>query len=267
MIPYSVVLVAAAIGVLPVAIWLFVVTKYNQKHPRGVSFFMNVFFLGVLSAIPASIVEIVINETESTNQITQAMLNVYAFKQVEGLMPALISTFLVAIIEEFSKGLGIIISIYSKKFKIHNDGIVYGALIGLAFAVTENGVYFANALHDPETGSLSSVIILRFLLSTTAHIIYSGFLGKFLADSVLATNRLGKITTFFLAFAIPITTHTIFNFLLSTSLSWMISIIIAFGIFLLWYFYSENSDELDPVENDPVVVSRSIIPPTDIQNS
>lgn len=250
MISYSTILIASAIGSLPVILWAWLLAKYNRKHQRGASFLMNIFFLGVLSAVPASVLEIILSESDSQNQIILAMQDLWSLSYGSTIMAAFISAAIVAFIEEFSKGIAILIAVFSKKFKIHNDGLIFGGLVGLAFAVTENGVYFASALSGETASGVSSIVILRFFLSTTAHIIYSGVVGKYLADARLATNKEEKIKYGALAFFLPTSIHTVFNLLLSTKFNMLVVVIIAGGSYSLWHLYSGQSLERESKKVD-----------------
>lgn len=251
MVPYNIVVFAAAIGVLPVAAWLWIISQYSRSHARGTRFLMHVFFFGVLSAIPASLIEIVLIETDSNNQILQAMSSIWAYQGVGAILPSVISAGLVALIEEGSKGIGVVLAVFSKRFRIHNDGLIFGMLVGLAFAVTENGVYFATPLSTQAITDISSMVILRFLLSTTAHVIYTGLMGSYLAEAVLDPQRSHKIIGFAKAFGIPIAIHLVFNLLLSTSFSWLIVIIICCGLYYMWSRYQLFRDEAEQLP-DPV---------------
>jgi RsiW-degrading membrane proteinase PrsW (M82 family) len=239
MIPLKVIVLAAAIGVLPVAAWLWIIVQYNRYHRQGESFLMRVFFWGVLAAIPASVIEIVLIETDSNNMIIQAMETMWSYQSMASLAPALISAGLIALIEEFSKGIGVVVSVFSNKLKIYNDGLMFGILIGLAFAVTENGVYFANALNSRTIAEVWPIVVLRFLLSTSAHVIYTGLMGKYLADGLIGRNYFAYLKAIF----IPVGVHLGFNYLLGTQASWLVVVIIFAGMYLLWYYYHLNKWE------------------------
>lgn len=243
MIPYQTIVVACAIGVLPVLLWLAIVSRYNQLHQRGANFFMRLFFLGVLSALPASILEISLNELDSQNQIVQALQSILSWQPGATLLALLISAILVALIEELSKGVSLWMGAVGQKFKIHNDGLLFGALVGLAFAVTENGVYFALAMTADSSSPIFSLVILRFLISTTAHVIYSGLMGKFLADAALTSDGAKKFSSYGKAILIPVGIHSVFNWLLSTTFSWLAILMIIFGAGLIWISYKNNSFE------------------------
>lgn len=234
------VVLAAAVGVLPVAGWLWLMAIYTRKHRHGSGFFMKIFLVGVLTAIPASIIEIIMMEYDGGGQIISAMQTIWSLDGNSAVFPALISSGLVAVIEEASKGVGILYSIYSDKFLNKRDGLVFGIVIGLAFAVTENGIYFASLLADQGLSDVLSVVIMRFLLSTSAHVIYSGIMGKYLVDGIMEYRLTKKVYLTALAVLFPVIIHCSFNFILSTSFPFLIVFIIVFGMYMLWTFYHQE---------------------------
>lgn len=242
MISYKMVVFAAAVGVLPVVGWLWLMAIYTKKYRNGKSFFMKIFLVGVLTAIPASVVEIIMMEYDGGGQIISAMQTVWSLDGSSAALPAIISSGLVAVIEEASKGVGILYSIYSDKFLSKKDGLVFGIVIGLAFAVTENGIYFASLLADQGLSNVLPVVIMRFLLSTSAHVIYSGIMGRYLADGIMEYRLTKKIYLITLAVFFPVIIHCSFNFILSTSFPFLIVFIIVFGMYILWSFYQQECE-------------------------
>jgi len=251
MIGYSTVLVAVLIGIVPVFgfVWWFV---SGGREKMGLNLFMKTFFWGVLTAVPASIFQI-INANSSEGSVLIVLLQelfggVNSYFVTHSLIPFLF----VAIVEEGSKGLGIILSLRSfshsprvSKWRI-NPGTVAGVIVGLAFGVTENGVYFANNFATQGGSELIvSIIIMRFLLSTSAHMIYSGLLGMFLVDFLVAKNFKGKIIAL-LGISLPVIIHTTFNILVTTAGLGVLTIpLLLFGLFVLifrtvWPLFNGN---------------------------
>lgn len=237
LIPYKVVFIAAAIGVLPVFGWLWFLVRNHNFSFESSNFVLKIIFWGVLTAVPASIFEIVVIETEGEGQLLQAMQTIWQGQRMTLAVAALASAGLVAAIEEVSKGIGIGMTTFLKKIRSSNDGLVIGMLIGLAFGVTENGVYFASAMGVEQGADFFIIVLLRFILSTSAHVIYSSTMGSLLADAFLTQNFLLKSFKIVLAFLVPISIHTFFNLLLSTAYSWFAVFVILIGFIILWMRY------------------------------
>lgn len=234
---YSIVLIAAAIGIVPVFGWLWFIARRDGLTIGNLNLLTKVFFLGVLTAVPASIVEIYVVETQTESQIFDAMHKIWFHQETFLVLTTFLSALIVASIEEVTKALGILFSFVKKKIVTSNDGMLYGMIVGLAFAVTENGVYFASAI-QAETGmNFWGIVLLRFILSTSAHIIYSGVMGMFLAQSRLSPKFSGKLSYLVLGFLVPILIHSVFNFLLGSPYDWVVVLIISGGFFSMWVRY------------------------------
>jgi protease PrsW len=234
---YSIVLIAAAIGIVPVFGWVWFIARRDGLTIGNLNLLVKVFFFGVLTAIPASIIEIYIVETQKESQIFDVMHRIWFHQETFLVMTTFVSALLVATIEEIAKALGILFSFAKKKLETSNDGMMYGMIIGLAFAVTENGVYFASAI-QVETGmNFWGIVLLRFILSTSAHIIYSGLMGMFLVQARLHKRIVGKISYLMLGFLVPIIIHSVFNFMLGSAYDWVVVIIISCGFLIMWMRY------------------------------
>lgn len=235
---YTIALVAATVGIVPVFGWLWFVAKRDGLTIGNIDLLIKVFFWGVLAAIPASIIEIVIIETNINSQFTETMQQIWFHKETLFVLGTFLSAMFAAFVEEVVKAIGIAVSLFRKKIVSANDGMMYGMVIGLAFAVTENGVYFAAAMQEATGIDFLGIVLLRFILSTSAHIIYSGTMGAFFGKAKMAQNTTGKIMFVALGLILPILIHIVFNSLLGSPYGWVVVIIIAIGFVLLWMQYS-----------------------------
>ncbi len=222
MIGYRTILIAVFIGVIPavvIAWWFF----GKGKEKIGINLLFKIFFWGVLTAIPASVFQIINLESAGGNLVVSYFQQLFAGFDNYFVTHSVIPFLFVALVEEGSKGVGIALSLWSiskskraSKLKI-NPGALAGVVVGLAFGVTENGVYFANNfVGQTITNSLVSIILLRFILSTSAHIMYSGLFGAFLVDILVAKTFWRKILAFG-GLLLPIIIHMTFDILVTTS--------------------------------------------------
>lgn len=241
-VSYLNVLFAAAIGIVPVTWWLWVIVRKNHFGKKSSHILTEVFLWGVLAAIPASMVEMIVLETGGAGVIVSWMGKMWLFSENTFEMTAFLLAGLIATIEELSKLIGIIIIFGRHKIESAKDGLIFGLVVGLAFAVTENGVYFAIAAQARETLDFGNLVALRFVLSTSAHVIYSGIAGLFLAKAKLSKGA-ERGYFFLLAVFLPIFIHTLFNFLLEDErgiTSVIMTIVMGMGLFILWSEYREN---------------------------
>jgi RsiW-degrading membrane proteinase PrsW (M82 family) len=222
MIQYSTVFISVLIGLIPTLVIIYYLWL-NKGRGLGVNLIITIFFLGVLTAVPASIFQIM-NIERGGDTLVRILQSLFSNIDNYFISQQLIPFTVVSIIEEFSKGFSILLSFYflrkserASKMLV-NPGLIAGVIVGLAFGVTENGVYFANNFVNQIDKSVILIIFLRFVLSTSAHIIYSGLFGAFLADMFVSKNIPAKIGRFILAILLPITIHTGFNILVSTNL-------------------------------------------------
>jgi RsiW-degrading membrane proteinase PrsW (M82 family) len=132
-----------------------------------------------------------------------------------GLSPLLFTLTTAAIVapimEESAKATGIL-SAKSKLTEVEN-GIIYGAAVGLGFSATENVIYFVSAYYMAGVEALVSTIILRFLTSTFLHLGASGVAGYGIGVANmqrLSGAKPASWTPFLLA---AMGLHAFFNFL------------------------------------------------------
>jgi len=83
------------------------------------------------------------------------------------------------VIEEAFKGgaLLIILWFFRREFDNVLDGLVYGALIGLGFAMTENIFYFGEAYREDGAAGLGELFVARAVVSGLGHAQYTGTTG------------------------------------------------------------------------------------------
>jgi RsiW-degrading membrane proteinase PrsW (M82 family) len=83
------------------------------------------------------------------------------------------------IVEESSKALILFIFFFAKKDEFDGviDGIVYAAMVGLGFAMTENIQYYGRAVMEAGGGGLTLVFILRGALAPFSHPMFTSLTG------------------------------------------------------------------------------------------
>lgn len=132
-----------------------------------------------------------------------------------GGLPAAFSSVVQApLVEELAKGLGVLLifSFARRAFDGPVDGIVYGALIGAGFALTENVQYFAISYLEGGPGQVASTFFLRAVLSPFAHVMFTSLTGFAFGLAARRGLRTGQA----LAYGIPgvigaIVLHALWN--------------------------------------------------------
>lgn len=239
MITYKLVLLASLIGVAPAVIWMWLIIKGGKHAWTERQQLLKFFFWGVLTAIPVGVLGLIITESGSENMLLDLIRKIFHYDLIGGFTSTLIATtLLMALLEEFFKGVAILMALLQKKKTNLTSGIIVGAIIGLAFAVTENGVYFVTEINSGVSGeAVFRTVFLRFILSTSAHIIYSATMGALVAKVFEVSNYLLRIITTLNALLVATIIHALFNLLLSGGYGFLVPLMIVVGFITLGLVY------------------------------
>ncbi|MEA2596578.1 MAG: protease PrsW [Thermomicrobiales bacterium] len=118
------------------------------------------------------------------------------------------------IIEEFFKGIALLVLLWFFRREFDNvlDGLVYGALIGLGFAMTENILYFGQAYLDDGARGLGELFVVRAIINGFGHALYTGTTGAALGWSRTRYHRgLGRFLVPILGFGLAVLQHFCWN--------------------------------------------------------
>ncbi|MGB9589758.1 MAG: PrsW family intramembrane metalloprotease [Candidatus Hydrothermia bacterium] len=117
------------------------------------------------------------------------------------------------IVEEIFKGIGVLAVVAFREFDDALDGLVYGATVGLGFALTENMLYFFGNF----VGGVPVffVFLLRSIVFGLNHALFTGVFGLFLGLAKVSRNILLRIIWVFFGFALALSMHASHNALVS----------------------------------------------------
>jgi RsiW-degrading membrane proteinase PrsW (M82 family) len=174
-------LIALPLALLPVPFLVGIVLLLDRLEPEPRA---NLVLAFVWGAGVAALLAAVIN-TAGLVFITQPELGNSTGEYVS-------ATFGAPVVEESLKGLILIILLWRRRQELDGptDGIIYAAMVGLGFAMTENIGYYIGALVRPEVGGvklLGATFVLRGVLSPLAHPIFTSMTG--LGVAYAATHR------------------------------------------------------------------------------
>ncbi len=187
---------AIAPGVF-ICLFIYFKDKYN-KEPLGL--LLLTFFLGMLSIIPAFILEMAF-----TKPVERLMGSGIAYTIV-------FSYIIVALSEEGSKYLVLRYYAFRRKaFDDPFDGIVYSMMAGMGFATLENIFYVME--HGMVTG------ITRMFLSVPAHATFAVLMGYHVGLAKFDTVRRGRYLL--LSIFWPVLFHGTFDFFLFVGNTWL----------------------------------------------
>jgi protease PrsW len=117
------------------------------------------------------------------------------------------------IVEESAKALILFIFFFWKKDEFDGviDGIVYAAMVGLGFAMTENIQYYGKAVMERGAGGLTFVFILRGALAPFSHPMFTSMTGIGLGIARQSRNTAVKFITPIMGLLAAISMHSIWN--------------------------------------------------------
>lgn len=141
-------------------------------------------------------------------------IGIFMFTGSEGAADFGTTSIVAPIIEEFLKGLAvaIVFFMFRKEFDTILDGIIYGGIVALGFAATENTLYiYRNGYQENGWGGLIVLVFIRVILVGWQHPFYTSFTGIGFAYSRTQRNPLIKFIAPFLGYGVAVTTHAFHN--------------------------------------------------------
>lgn len=244
-------LAAAIIPTIFYALTFYLIDRYEREPV----WLVTVAFLW--GAVPAIFVSLIGEMLIGATFITAPGAVTHALIEAALIAPA---------VEEIAKGAALL-GLYiwaQREFDDVLDGVIYGALIGFGFAMTENFFYYIGAFSEGGWSNLTFVIFLRSILFGLNHAFYTGLTGigfGLARNSPHAVRRL-ILTCGGLLLAIVIhSLHNLgaglsqfnpLNFLFSVALAAVGLGVFISVIFLAWYaernaLQSELAEEIDGV--------------------
>jgi RsiW-degrading membrane proteinase PrsW (M82 family) len=117
------------------------------------------------------------------------------------------------IVEESAKAIILFIFFFWKKDEFDGviDGIVYAAMSGLGFAMTENVQYYGNEVYKHGTQGLTLIFILRGVLMPFSHPLFTSLTGIGLGLARQSRNTAVKLIAPVLGLMAAMSMHSIWN--------------------------------------------------------
>lgn len=193
--PLGILVALSVIPPLLLAVWVRNMERYQKQSMGSVlGAFVYGGTLGVLVALMLNL----LFDTSS----------VY-FSATTGLDAVVLSVVVAApFLEELAKGLGL--GGTRRHILELEDGIIYGAAIGLGFAASENLLYGVTAYLQDGSGIAIQVVVVRILSSTLLHAASSSLLGLGYGATVLEGGAVWRVLPFYL---VAVGLHAAYNFL------------------------------------------------------
>jgi RsiW-degrading membrane proteinase PrsW (M82 family) len=191
-------LIAAVVPTL-IYVLLFYWADRFEREPRTL-----VWIAFIWGAIPAIIASMILEVVIGTPFVTPDDL--FAVDVVEGVVVA-------PIVEEVVKALALLWLYFRRRSEFDGplDGLIYGALVGFGFAMTENFLYFLGAFDEGGFFQLTIVIFLRAIIFGLNHAFYTSLTGIGLGFARLQRSRWARISWFVLGLVAAIAVHSLHN--------------------------------------------------------
>lgn len=201
-------LTAFLLSFLPMWFYAYIAYWLDRFEREPKKLLVGVFWWGALFAtITAAIAEVLFSE--SITSITGDE----SFAEIAN------AAFFAPIVEESLKGVAILVVafVFRNEFDSILDGIVYGAIVALGFAATEDFFYLFSAYDESGWGALFALFFVRVILTGWNHAVFTAFIGIGIALARLNKNVALKILAPFGGWLIAVILHGLYNGLLSTA--------------------------------------------------
>jgi RsiW-degrading membrane proteinase PrsW (M82 family) len=117
------------------------------------------------------------------------------------------------LVEVIAKALAIlfVFVVFRHEFDGVLDGIVYGALVGFGFAMTENGLYLLGALVEGSAITWVALAFVRTLVFGLNHGLFSGIVGVGFGYASIADNVWKRWLAPIIALGVAVSLHAVHN--------------------------------------------------------
>ena len=191
------------LGYLPMLVFACIIYWFDRYEKEPIILLVLVFLWGSLIA---ALISFVLN--------TLAGMIVLFLSKSQIVANLSVASIIAPIIEETSKGIVVflVFLLARKEFDSGIDGIVYGAIVGLGFAATEN-FYYIFRLGYTESGfmGLINMSIIRIGLVGWQHPFYTSFIGLGLSVARLSKKKVIQYLSPGFGLLLAIMTHAFHN--------------------------------------------------------
>jgi RsiW-degrading membrane proteinase PrsW (M82 family) len=161
-----IILLSVLATALPTAVYLGVVWWLDRYEKEPLWLLAGAFAWGAVPAVVASLI------AELIAGVPSGLLAGSFASTIDSSLSA-------PIIEELVKGLAVLLIFLAFRAEFDDvlDGIVYGAMVGFGFAMTENVLYFLSAYSTGGLADWGAVVFLRSVVFGLNHALYTSIAG------------------------------------------------------------------------------------------
>ncbi len=198
-------LLAVSLAVLPVPVYVLAVLALDRFEPEPARLLLWAFLWG---ATMAAFLAGFANELGGTY--------LAAFFDAQGGYDRLaLTVVLVApVAEEVLKGFALVALAWRRRDEFDGpvDGIVYGALVGLGFAMTENALYYVDAFAQGGAPRATGLFVLRGVFTGFSHPLYTSLTGIGVGFAVARRPGLARVLFPLAGLAAGVALHHLWNY-------------------------------------------------------
>lgn len=193
-------------SLVPTLLYVWLVWRLDRYEKEPVSLLAAAFVWGALPAVVLSVV------LELAFEAPLAALG-SAYTQL------ISSSVITPPIEELFKALALLCLARWARHEFDGllDGIIYGSIVGLGFAFTENIFYFVGTWREDDLQSWALVVLTRAFAFGLNHAMYTSFTGAALGLARHQSTRKRRVALVLGGLALAIATHALHNGLLATN--------------------------------------------------
>ena len=175
--PIAIALSIAA-GIAPTIVYVLLIYWIDRYEKEPLSLLVATFVWG---ALPAVVMAIILED------VFGAPLAILSMESAEFLSASILAP----LVEEIVKALALLglVAVFRSEFNDVLDGIVYGAVIGLGFGMTENILYFISSFQDGGWAQWLVTVGVRSLVFGLMHAFYTGLVGAGLGYARVAKEK------------------------------------------------------------------------------
>ncbi len=117
------------------------------------------------------------------------------------------------VVEEIVKGLVLFLILVVRRHELDSplDGIIYGAMVGMGFAMVENVLYYYSYFADVGASGWNELVIVRGVIFGLNHALYSSLTGLGIALAQISRNWVVRVAAPILGLSAAIMLHSIHN--------------------------------------------------------
>ena len=194
-------LVGFVLAAIPVPVLVALVLWLDRYEPEPWRYVMSAFGWGAVVAT------------------TLGVLFTAAGSELSGASASVDGVVWAPLTEELSKGLFIVLVVLLRRNEIDGvlDGIVYGGMVGIGFAFTENILYYVNVYDgagQAQSNGLAAatgLFVMRGVMSPFAHPLFTAATGIGLALALHTSRRAGRVLWALFGYALAVSLHSAWN--------------------------------------------------------